>query len=46
MNCVYTIMVMKKFSEPSSPNPNDEIGDNHNDNYINGKIIIYNNFFV
>ncbi|CAH8502316.1 hypothetical protein MS3_00006111 [Schistosoma haematobium] len=29
-------MVMKKFSEPSSPNPNDEIGDNHNDNYING----------
>ncbi|CAH8497376.1 unnamed protein product [Schistosoma guineensis] len=29
-------MVMKKFSEPSSPNPNDEIGDNRNDNYING----------
>ncbi|CAH8495596.1 unnamed protein product [Schistosoma intercalatum] len=29
-------MVMKKFSEPSSPNPNDEIGDNHNVNYING----------
>ncbi|CAH8501883.1 unnamed protein product [Schistosoma margrebowiei] len=29
-------MVMKKFSEPSSPNPNDEINDNHNDNYING----------
>ncbi|VDP19561.1 unnamed protein product [Schistosoma margrebowiei] len=28
-------MVMKKFSEPSSPNPNDEISDNHNDNYIN-----------
>ncbi|CAI2725994.1 unnamed protein product [Schistosoma spindalis] len=27
-------MVMKKFSEPSSPNPNDEIGNNHNDNYI------------